>query len=266
MYSHFKLPEKGICAHRGETVTCPESTMSAFKNAIQLGVQMIEFDVNQSKDGHFFISHDKTLERINGGNILLSELNWADLQKLDVGIYKGEQFRNERIQSLEKVLKIMPLNIWILVHLSLGDLKMAQDISRIVSRGRQHQVILGTNPERIKAAREVCPEIKTFLWKNECPNTQEYVNDAIELKVDFLRFWNDHWAVKTLSQELVDKTKAAGIKILYCEALNADDIVQLFERGIDFPIPHCAVSEAMDACRKLNYPPVKAIFPEDIKN
>ncbi len=261
----IKLPEKGICAHRGEIATCPESTIVAFKKAISMGAQMIEFDVRKSKDGHFFISHEFTLERIDGRSISPTELTWAELQQLDVGSHKGDQFRNERIPTLEEILEIMPVNVWLLVHLWSGDLEMAQEISRIITCNRQHQAILGTTPDRIKAAREVCPEIKTLHWSNNCPNSFEYVNESIELKVDFLRFFGMQWAKKPMTQELIDKAKDAGIRILYCEALNSDEIVQLLERGIDFPISDCALSEAMNACKKLNYFPVKPVFQEHLK-
>ena len=261
----IKLPEKGICAHRGEIETYPESTIVAFKKAVSMGAQMIEFDVRKSKDGHFFISHEFTLERINGRNISPTELTWTELQKLDVGSHKGDRFKNERIPALEEILRIMPVNIWLLVHLWSGDLKMAQEVSRIISCNRQHQVILGTTPDRIKAAREVCPGIKTMHWSNNCPNSFEYVNESIELKVDFLRFWSMQWAKKPMTQKLINKAKDAGIRILYCEALNPEEIVQLLEMGIDFPIADCALSEAMNACKKLKYFPVKPIFPEDVK-
>ncbi|MBU4199245.1 MAG: glycerophosphodiester phosphodiesterase [Verrucomicrobia bacterium] len=81
------LPKKGICAHRGGMATYPENTLAAFREAVALGAQMIEFDVRKSKDGHFFTSHE---------------------------------FKNENIPTLEEILNIMPVNIWLLAHLWQG--------------------------------------------------------------------------------------------------------------------------------------------------
>ena len=39
------MPTRGICAHRGASDTHPENTIKAFREAIRLGAQMIEFDV-----------------------------------------------------------------------------------------------------------------------------------------------------------------------------------------------------------------------------
>ncbi len=35
-----KMPQRGICAHRGANETKPENTISAFKEAIRLGAHM----------------------------------------------------------------------------------------------------------------------------------------------------------------------------------------------------------------------------------
>ena len=57
------LPEKGLCAHRGGCETYPENTLATFREAIQLGAHMIEFDVRRSRDNQLFFYHDPTFER-----------------------------------------------------------------------------------------------------------------------------------------------------------------------------------------------------------
>jgi glycerophosphoryl diester phosphodiesterase len=230
-------------------VTCPENTIAAFKSAIRLGAQMIEFDVRESRDGRFFVSHEFTLEHIDGRKISPSDLTWVELRKLDVGRQKEERFTNERIPSLEETLGIMPSDVWIFVHLWSGDLDMARKVSHIVSDGRQHQVILGTTPDRIRAAREVCSDIKTLHWSNECPNSIDYVDESMDLNVDFVRFWSMEWAKRPLTKELVDRAREAGMKTLYCQAGSLGEMRQLFEMGVDFLIVDCALKEAMDACK-----------------
>ena len=42
------LPE--IIAHRGSTYLAPENTLSAFRNAIDLGADGVEMDVQQTRD------------------------------------------------------------------------------------------------------------------------------------------------------------------------------------------------------------------------
>ncbi len=47
-----------IVAHRGASREAPENTLAAFAKAIEIGADMIEFDVRRGPDGRLVISHD----------------------------------------------------------------------------------------------------------------------------------------------------------------------------------------------------------------
>jgi glycerophosphoryl diester phosphodiesterase len=47
-----------IVAHRGASSEAPENTLAAFSRAIEVGADMIEFDVRRASDGRLVISHD----------------------------------------------------------------------------------------------------------------------------------------------------------------------------------------------------------------
>ncbi len=47
-----------IVAHRGASREAPENTLDAFAKAIEIGADMIEFDVRRAPDGRLVISHD----------------------------------------------------------------------------------------------------------------------------------------------------------------------------------------------------------------
>ena len=48
-----------IVAHRGASREAPENTLAAFDKAIEIGAEMIEFDVRRSSDGRLVISHNR---------------------------------------------------------------------------------------------------------------------------------------------------------------------------------------------------------------
>lgn len=52
----MRLPK--IVAHRGASQEAPENTLAAFTKAIEMGADMIEFDVRRAPDGRLVISHD----------------------------------------------------------------------------------------------------------------------------------------------------------------------------------------------------------------
>ncbi|MBP5317345.1 MAG: glycerophosphodiester phosphodiesterase [Bacteroidales bacterium] len=51
-------PVIDVQAHRGGAGLMPENTISAMKNALDLGVNTLEFDLHLSKDGDVVVSHD----------------------------------------------------------------------------------------------------------------------------------------------------------------------------------------------------------------
>jgi glycerophosphoryl diester phosphodiesterase len=53
-----------IIAHRGWSARYPENTMSAIRAAIRLGVDMVEIDVQETRDGELVVFHDYRLDRI----------------------------------------------------------------------------------------------------------------------------------------------------------------------------------------------------------
>lgn len=52
-----------IVAHRGASSEAPENSLAAFAAAIEMGADMIEFDVRRASDGSLVISHDPVRRR-----------------------------------------------------------------------------------------------------------------------------------------------------------------------------------------------------------
>lgn len=96
-----------IIAHRGGANLAPENTLAAFKNAIRLGVDMIEIDVHLSKDGHIIVIHDFTLDRTTTGKGKIADLTLAEIRKCDAGIKFDKKFRGEKVPTLEETMELL---------------------------------------------------------------------------------------------------------------------------------------------------------------
>lgn len=95
-----------VVAHRGFSGIAPENTLSAFQKAIEIGADMIEFDVTLSKDGEIIVIHDKTVNRTTNGKGKVSDLTLEELKKLDAGSWFNKNFKGESVPTLEEVLKL----------------------------------------------------------------------------------------------------------------------------------------------------------------
>lgn len=69
----------------------PENTMAAFREAIAVGSDGIEFDVRLTRDGVPVIIHDSTLRRTTGLPHRIADLTWSELENLNVRVPSLEQ-------------------------------------------------------------------------------------------------------------------------------------------------------------------------------
>ncbi|ARU61943.1 hypothetical protein CBW65_13565 [Tumebacillus avium] len=90
-------------AHRGASGHAPENTLAAFRLARQMGADGFEFDVQVTKDGVPVVIHDEALVRTTGASGYVFDYTFEEIRRLDAGSWYGEQFRGEKIPSLEEV-------------------------------------------------------------------------------------------------------------------------------------------------------------------
>jgi glycerophosphoryl diester phosphodiesterase len=115
VHPFFQSDRPLVIAHQGGELLAPSNTMTAFQQAVDLGVDVLEFDIHITKDGHLVTIHDPTVDRTTNGKGFVNEFNLSDLQKLDAGYHfkdlEGElSFRGKGtfIPSLEEVFKTFP--------------------------------------------------------------------------------------------------------------------------------------------------------------
>ena len=72
-----------IFAHRGGKAHWPENTLYAFERALKSGADVIDLDLQETKDREIVILHDETLERTSNGTGRVEQFTLAELKKLD---------------------------------------------------------------------------------------------------------------------------------------------------------------------------------------
>ena len=208
------MPSNGICAHQGY---CPKgcgvspNTIGAFKAAVAVGAEMIEFDVHPVEDGRILVFHDK------------------------------KQLMRPNVPTFDEAIDCLPKsNIWINVHYN-GSRFFAQEIARkIKGKERLHQVVFSATLGLVKAAREVVPELlacnmmrpKTADLVSSYTDEQcaEYIRATREAGCQFVQprhVWAAKWS---------QKAHEAGIRVNCCPLGRVTpELVRSVRRsGVDF--------------------------------
>ncbi|MCH7669281.1 MAG: hypothetical protein IIC71_08820 [Acidobacteria bacterium] len=99
-------PWTQVIAHRGNSGPLPENTLRAIESAVDLGVDMIEVDVRMTKDDVAVLLHDARVDDTTSGSGFVAELTLAELRTLDAGSWRGDEFADELIPTLDEVLAL----------------------------------------------------------------------------------------------------------------------------------------------------------------
>jgi len=122
-----------VIAHRGNSSAAPENTLVAIREAIDLGTDCVEVDVRCTKDGVPVLCHDPAIGRVAGGRGNICDLTLDDLRNVDVGSYKGEEYRGEPIPTFEEALLEAREKTRIVAEVKVD---CAEQVSQVVRRLR----------------------------------------------------------------------------------------------------------------------------------
>ena len=226
-----RMPLKGICAHRGANETHPENTLAAFEEAIRLGAQMIELDVQMTKDNQLVIMHDDKVNRTTNGRGLVQSLTLRKIKRLDAGKWKSKEFRNERVPTLKEALDIMPKNIWLNIHLKGDERLGAATAEAVITANRIHQAVIACNNEAAKGVRRINPNI--MMCNMERLTTRaEYINETIEKGFAFLQLKSSRDDENMLTD--LNKLRENGIQVNYFHSEEESRVKELMDAGVDF--------------------------------
>lgn len=97
-----------IAAHRGgyendKEDEAPENSLANIENSRRKGYELFETDIQRTKDGHFVIVHDPTIDRETSGVGKVAEMTLLELKGLHKR-YRDRSLSPERVATLKEFL------------------------------------------------------------------------------------------------------------------------------------------------------------------
>lgn len=223
-----------IIAHRGASAFAPENTMSAFRKAVELKADAIEFDVKLTIDGKMVIIHDQLLDRTTNGSGKVIDCTYEELKRLDAGSFFSEEFKGEKIPLLQDVLEQFSdhliINIEITNYKSAND-GLAEKIANLVKiMGVEKRVFFSSfMPKNLKITSEILPEVPAALLTlpglpGLLTRSRLFYKRSPQLIHPFF---------KDVNEAYVKKQHAIGRKVNVWTVNEKEDIQEMIYFGVD---------------------------------
>jgi len=225
-----------VVAHRGDSANYPENTLLAFRKALEIGVEMIEFDVHLTADDALVLIHDSAVDRTTDGTGSVRELSLAQIKALDTGVGKYQRSAGERIPTLEEALAEIPMTVRLNVHLkaydATRDILTRKAIDAIKSARRTEAAFIASDVETVKVVHKVAPALETCSLTR--PAGLEYVEESRRLGCRILQ--PGHAGV---SRELVEAAHRDGMEVNVFYADDEAEMRRLIAMGVDGILTNC---------------------------
>lgn len=212
-----------ILAHRGASAYAPENTMAAFKKAIEMKADGIELDVHLCKDAHLIVIHDEEVDRTTNGKGKIKDFTLDQLKILDAGSWFSEQYKYEKIPTLEQVLEIIkPTSLYLNIEIKAGyrvyagiEEKLLYTIEKYHMLNRV--IVSSFDHYSLVKIKDLNSKVKTgMLYEASLYEPWQY---AESIKVDAL-----HPNYSTLTKDFIEKAYSNKLEINTYTVNDEEDI------------------------------------------
>ncbi|MEH7251698.1 glycerophosphodiester phosphodiesterase family protein [Neobacillus niacini] len=150
-----------------------ENTIPSMKAAFLDGADIVELDIKPTKDGHFAIFHDWTLECRTNAEGTTMEYTMAELKLLDIGYgYTADKgktypFRGKGVglmPSLDEVLTHFP-DQSLLIHIKSDDPEEGKQLAQVLAElpeNRLKQLTVYGGDQPIASLKEELPDLRVM--------------------------------------------------------------------------------------------------------
>lgn len=147
-----------VVAHRADWRNFPENSLEAIQSSIDMGVDMLEIDVQRTKDGVLMLMHDHDLNRMTNGTGNIAETTWEEISKLNLKDHQGN-LTEYKVAKLEDALNLCKDRI--MVNLDKADRYFDEVFALLEKTGTTNLIVMkGGQP-----ANEVKEKFGAYLDK-----------------------------------------------------------------------------------------------------
>lgn len=224
-----------VLGHRGIRAKYPENTLPSFEAAINLGVDLIEFDVNVTKDNELVVIHDNSIDRTSDHKGLTRDYTLAELKSFDFSC-GFDEYKGITIPTLREVLELATkMSDTLLFNVEIKDKHhetVDNTIKMLYEFGITERCVIACfDAEIIRYTKNTYPEMRTQGFPGR------YMQNFTEETYDLMFGMGIPISAKGSTDEIikadVDFARSKGILAwLYC-ADTEEDVIRCIRYGMD---------------------------------
>lgn len=207
-----------IIAHRGFSGLYFENTLKAFEEAVNVGADYIEFDINRTRDGEIIVVHDYSIK-----GKYFKDMTFEEVEKISLA-------DNCKIPSLREVMEKFSGKIKF--YIEIKDRKIVDPLLKIIKDYPDDDTVIASfDHYALRKVKEKNPHIKTSAlfgdviidpvptllaldanyfhpcWEERSPEPYELIDDEFVAYLNHLGFGTISWAEDRpdVIEKLIDK-------------------------------------------------------------
>lgn len=224
------LTRTKIAAHRGDSKEAPENTLAAFESAISNLADYAELDVQETKDGKVVVMHDSNLKRVSGVKKNIWNVGYKDLMNLDVGSWFSNDFREEKIPTLEEVIEFTKgkLKLNIEIKLTGHEKHLEESVVELIEKyGIENDcVVTSFQSKALQNVKKYNQDIKTGYILHVAYGDFSGLEYANALSVNYT----------FATAKLVNEAHSADKEVYVWTVNSPEAITEMVEKGVDMII------------------------------
>ncbi|MDM5154320.1 glycerophosphodiester phosphodiesterase family protein [Bacillus sp. DX1.1] len=229
-----------VAAHRGVPSLAPENTIASYRKAYELGADMIETDVQMTKDGKLVIMHDYNVDRTTNGTGYVKDLTLEQIRALDAGIKFSPEFQGEKVPTFEEFLNdFKGKDVVLLVELKASGIEK-QVMQEIEKAGMIDNVVIQSfDANHIRNVRSLNREVGTgYLYSASPPSTLDGKLKKAQQMMQYGASMNAtlNASYGSLYPELIQYMRQRGFLNMHWTFRDEDPFGQALQNGVVGPI------------------------------
>ncbi|RNC83214.1 MAG: hypothetical protein ED557_10950 [Balneola sp.] len=211
---HKSTLEILVCAHRATVGYLPENSLSAIRESVALGVDIIELDVRTTADDSLVIMHDHDIDRTTNGSGYVSSMSYSALQ--EYFLTHADSLTNEKIPTLREVLYLTQ-NEDVILNLDLKDVNTHQYYELLEEFKMQYQVMSYIWDEELFWELLEKDSLYAVLPLANTIQEVRYFNSFVDSKLI-------HFTEESYQPEIIEEAKSNGQLIFINSLWEIDDL------------------------------------------